>query len=465
MEEKLIVASAPSGEPTIEAPSGAERQWEWRTANETDRQRVNGETAAQMAWALATKSADDGATDHSVDEVWVQQCRLVDTDSFVWAAAACFLSIKLLLLWLPSFLAALPPALLAHAYGACLPRPCDSPPRTALFYLVIGLIGSLLLLPLGALALVGLLLDYLFYYFCGSFYWFFVRGAPSRAASLNTIRPFKGGIRSWVCWYPIDIMVCLMGQSLRQGAQIHKCLGSLEVAYCIATMLIIMPTLKYWFNSNPWAYDLSKTRFVQQITTSMADIPDWKPACKAIISQTKLPTDVNLDDWLFVPHYPHPPPGRRWAVGMQQGSRRVMLLTHTLHATAEAIGSTEQFLLSNSAKEPVYRVMLWHDNPYHFFTGWVEAGVSTGAPSQLDKPNGGEHPMWLVTSRSPMLSKRGSFTGVGAIDSFFDSWLPQFVDEVRTIKRGRDIANQMHTEVISKDGVSRPAPRAISSQT
>ena len=177
MEEKLIVASAPSGEPTIEAPSGAERQWEWRTANETDRQRVNGETAAQMAWALATKSADDGATDHSVDEVWVQQCRLVDTDSFVWAAAACFLSIKLLLLWLPSFLAALPPALLAHAYGACLPRPCDSPPRTALFYLVIGLIGSLLLLPLGALALVGLLLDYLFYYFCGSFYWFFVRGA------------------------------------------------------------------------------------------------------------------------------------------------------------------------------------------------------------------------------------------------------------------------------------------------
>lgn len=69
--------------------------------------------------------------------------------------------------------------------------------------------------------------------------------------------------------------------------------------------------------------------------------------------------------------------------------------------------------------------------------------------------------MWLVTSRSPRLSTRGKFsegfTGVGMIDAFFDYWLPQFVDEVRAIQRGREIANQMHTEVVPKDGVSRPA--------
>ena len=69
--------------------------------------------------------------------------------------------------------------------------------------------------------------------------------------------------------------------------------------------------------------------------------------------------------------------------------------------------------------------------------------------------------MWLVTSPSPLVSKRGSKVGVGWIDAFFDYWLPSFVDEIRRRIRGPEIAAQMHEEVISKDGVSRPAGKGV----
>ena len=81
------------------------------------------------------------------------------------------------------------------------------------------------------------------------------------------------------------------------------------------------------------------------------------------------------------------------------------------HAVAEAQGVTDQFVLSNCTERPVWRVMLWYSNPYHFFTGWVEASITHGRPSQVDKVHGGEHPMWLVTSPSPLLSKRDAPTG------------------------------------------------------
>ena len=32
----------------------------------------------------------------------------------------------------------------------------------------------------------------------------------------------------------------------------------------------------------------------------------------------------------------------------------------------------------NSCQLPIYRVILWYNNPYHFLTAWVEASISTG---------------------------------------------------------------------------------------
>jgi len=122
-------------------------------------------------------------------------------------------------------------------------------------------------------------------------------------------------------------------------------------------------------------------------------------------------------------------------LGLQAGGStypgKFTLIVHTTHAVSTAGGSTEQLVLSNSVEQPVYRVMLWYNNPFHFLTGWVEASISNGMPSQSQKKTGGEHPMWLVTARSPMVSGRDSFTGSGLIDGFFDYWLPVFVHEMR----------------------------------
>lgn len=152
-----------------------------------------------------------------------------------------------------------------------------------------------------------------------------------------------------------------------------------------------------------------------------------------------LPTNprqaARIDIWSFVPHYPYPPKNRRWALGLQAGGSsypgKFTLIVHSTHAVSTAGGSTEQFVLSNSVEQPVYRVMLWYSNPFHFLTGWFEASISNGMPSQPEKRMGGEHPMWLVTAHSPLVSGRDSFTGSGMIDAFFDYWLPVFVHEMR----------------------------------
>ena len=64
--------------------------------------------------------------------------------------------------------------------------------------------------------------------------------------------------------------------------------------------------------------------------------------------------------------------------------------------------------------------------------------------------------MWLLTSRSPLLTARDSHVGVGWIDAFFDRWLPTFVDEIRRLNKGATEAARRHRSVTSMDGVSRP---------
>jgi len=203
---------------------------------------------------------------------------------------------------------------------------------------------------------------------------------------------------------------------------------------------------------------------VQQITTRMDDL--GVPACvrtsQKIISQSVQEENMRarIDAWRFVPHYPYPWPEtkRRFSIGMQQAGKMFTLLVHTTHARMEVDGCTEQLLLSNSAQVPIYRVMLWYNNPYHIFTGFVEASVSTGG-SQGEKPDSGEHPMWLVSGHSPMTAGRFSLTGTGMIDRFFDRWLPVFVEEMRRVATGNDTyAKEMRTEVISADGRSNPLP-------
>jgi hypothetical protein len=280
----------------------------------------------------------------------------------------------------------------------------------------------------------------------------------------KVIEPYRNGPS--VLWYLSDTLVALIGQTNRQGW--------FESSARLTWTPIAIPFIKYFVNANPWIYPLEERMF-QQISTTMRDMPldgekGVTAAARRIISRSKQ-TDENanrMDMWEFAPHYPYPPPGRDFALGQQAGGTLVPLLltVHVTHALKEPVpeGSTElrdseYWKYSNSMELPIWRVMLWYNNPYHMFTGFVEASISAGG-AQDDKYLGGEHPMWMVTSRSPMASNTGKDSQwFGFIDRFFDQWLPTFVDEVRRQNRGPAIALQMHQEVISKDGISRPAAK------
>jgi len=437
--------------PAAVAPEGTAARlkanyWKESSADKALRMRINGENSAQMAWA-ETETA--GGRDFSVDMKWDPDPALATADTYVMSTAAAYLIPKVLLLLLLAFFFMLPICFVCRLHGSVLPRPIKTVRRSGATYVFFSMVEMPFLGIAMAFACFSLLLDYSFFLLAGVPYWL-ARGAPSRAASMAVLKPFRGGPAVWA--YPLDLLAVLVGQTLR--------VGLVEVAFCLAAMLVGLPTVKYHICTNPWVFELSE-RFVQQISTSMQDLgtPDeLADTARQIISRCKQSRALqeHLDLWRFVPHYPYPPSHRRWAIGSQLFDSKLFLLTHVTHAIAEAHGSREHLLVSTSAACPVYRVMLWYNNPYHIFTGFVEASISNGAPSQLDKPKSGEHPMWLVTSRSPLLWDRKARVGVGAVDRFFDKWLPTYVHGCRMLVRGREIADAMRTEVISKDGISRP---------
>ena len=406
--------------------------------------RMNGEHKHTNAHAREIKEG----VDTTIDQPWEIDPKLAFNDSYVMLTSYVYLLPKLALLWLPMVILTLPYASLAHCYGSCLPVPTDHVRRGVGFHASL-LVARILLIPTFVLGLVSLVLDYVFYYlFGGLFFLLFVRDLKQYRASQKVIAPYRGGTI-----LVEDIFVASIGQALRNGTAEH--------AWSFTTMILVTPWLKYYLNANPLIYPLEE-RFIQQISTSLKDIgvDVVHEKAREIICRTRQDGRLakRLDLWRFCPHYPYPPPGRRWANGLQ-AANIITFVTHVTHAVAEARGVSEkdQWILSNCTERPVWRVMLWYNNPYHFFTGWVEASITNGEPSQTDKVFGGEHPMWLVSCRSPMLSRRDGQIGPGRIDTFFDEWLPTIVNEVRRLARGAEYAASMHQEVVSKDGLSRPA--------
>jgi hypothetical protein len=418
-------------------------------------------------------------------------------DVCVWTWTIFWLAPKILALFIPMYFLSLLPLLITYIYTTCQRGGLKQLERNGTFWAVLVFSFSLYI-PVLVLAAVSLLLDYVMYYLFGFCFTLFTWRWSQCWKSHRVIDPYRGGPSVIV---PTDIFCCIAGQTMR-----HGCHGTM---YNVTVMWLLIPWLKYFWNCNPWVYDLDE-RYIQQISTSMEDLgtPDMGgienicDTARKIISRAKQYwfTRINTDYWHFVPHYPLPPAGRRWAVGMQCGGSVstpicFTLLVHTTHADSDHGGSTEQFILSNSVYpggKPVYRVMLWYNNPYHFLTGYVEASISNGGHSQPEKFNGGEHPMWLVTGKSPLLSGRDSLTGSGMIDAFFDDWLPLFVHECRrqgffqshhlelamrkwkqnqfkdltldeytkmmeeAMQKGNDYADARYEEVVSKDGISQP---------
>lgn len=415
----------------------------------------------------------ESGNDTSKDQDWkIDGERWGSADNYVFWTTVLWLGPKIAVLAVPMLLTHLPPMLLARVYISTFPDRTHAIPRTLGFYC--WFTSALILsLPAAVLILASLLLDYAAYYLFGGLFCTLSNRWGAAFVSMDKLSPYKDGPS--VLLHLTDFFVCVCGQCARQN------LGETHFRVCV--MWLLIPWLKYYVNCNPLVYDLDH-RLVQQISTTMEDCgaPDEVArTSRSIISQARQPamTRTRLDSWNFIPHYPYPPPSRRWALGLQSGGGRYpgkfALIVHTTHANCTgSYDSTEQLVLSNSAEQPIYRVMLWYNNPYHFLTGWVEASISTGEPSQPSKRLGGEHPMWLVTTKAPQAAGRDSWTGSGMIDHFFDTWLPVFVWEVRLqshLKKLKDvqpeierhlqansIANSRYQEVESRDGISAPKP-------
>jgi hypothetical protein len=85
--------------------------------------------------------------------------------------------------------------------------------------------------------------------------------------------------------------------------------------------------------------------------------------------------------------------------------------------------------------------MLWRNNPYHIYTGYVEANVSSGLPSQPEKELGVEHPMWLINSHNKLAADRQVNFALGWIDEYFDRFMPNISHFIRLNVLGKEAAD------------------------
>ena len=409
--------------------------------------------------------------DTSIDEPWVVDETLAFVDSYLLYTSIPVFFLKFLVFFLPCVIFAAPIMALCATYAHFLSTPKVNLNRDTLGWFLLKVLVAVLGSPFIVLGFLCYFWDCFWYYFWSVPLFLgrccCAKGKVSLKDSCAALEPYYGG-PSVVC-YMIDVLVALIGQVTRHGF--------LECTMKLAGLVMYVPWIKYYLNCNPWAYQLDE-RFIQQISTSLADMSlgSCAAALRRIISRCKQerPVAMRVDHWEFVPHYPYPPPGRDWALALQAAGRggeegcfsaitQMFLVVHATHCLqlppSLNLRRKDYFVMSNSVDLPLYRVMLWYSNPYHFFTGFVEASVSTGGLSQPEKFHGGEHPMWLVTSHSPMLNKRDSPLGVGWIDNFFDKWLPHIMKEVRTLVRGTAAAEELFQEVQSDDGKS--VPRAL----
>ena len=112
-----------SVQPAMRLDAG-NRLWEEKAADAALRMRVNGESAAQMAWAHREKAS---GRDFSVDQDWQADETLAWIDTYLLVVMVLVLLPKALLLGLPLLLCSLPITAACSAYAACMPSTADRP--------------------------------------------------------------------------------------------------------------------------------------------------------------------------------------------------------------------------------------------------------------------------------------------------------------------------------------------------
>ncbi|CAB9500041.1 expressed unknown protein [Seminavis robusta] len=415
----------------------------WYNAKWTEQRAstVKGETEDMFEHA---KKIGSRGMNTSIDAPWWVHQGWRITDVYTILIMALFLVPLMLVLWLPLFFCLLPPVMLLRLYvGWRLPQPTHQIPRQSIEWKFHVLVQLVLCIPAFLLAMFVLAYSHVVMTIFGGLYLTssaIVQCKPyllvERLRHNNTVlKPYQGG--PFLLWHIEDIMVAVAGSVYRQHF--------LEFMRTFTTMFFANPWMKYWVTANIYLSNLDE-RFLTQIGQSMADMnrDDIDTQVMHAISRAKNSESNRneLDAKTFAPHYPYPPPSRRYAIGMQHAGL-ITTLVHTTHYRSPPVANEGPVAsLSNSAALPVYRVMLWRNNPYHIYTGYVEANLSSGFPTQPSKNLGGEHPMWLVNSHNKLAADRNLAYSLGAIDSFFDNYIPQLAHFVRLNVRGRAIADE-----------------------
>jgi len=355
-------------------------------------------------------------------------------DFFQCAVMALVLVPQLIILYPILFVVLLPPVFVNLLYITTLvPRVCDTIPRTFAWQ-VHCILQAVLCIPSALLALISLLISRLSMCLFGTLYCTFDSGGWSRyKRNIEVITPFCGGPSLYNHFS--DCVAAAAGMVYRRGL--------MEFTSAFALMFVINPWVKYWITGNVYMGDLG-IRYVTQVGRPMDDLTlkQVKRNFKRYISRAKTTRESKLficNPLLFCPHFPYPSrrSKRYFSVGLEHST--IAAFVHTTHFKSKSSLSDEggkSRCLSRSAEEPIYRVILWRNNPYHIYTGIVEACISKKRQSL-------EHPMWLISSHNKLAADPKVILSTGWIDVFFDQFIPHFEYFIRLNELGREAADAM----------------------
>mmetsp|Transcript_28113 Transcript_28113/g.59355 ORF Transcript_28113/g.59355 Transcript_28113/m.59355 type:complete len:217 (+) Transcript_28113:279-929(+) len=207
----------------------------------------------------------------------------------------------------------------------------------------------------------------------GTVYCMYEGGWNRYNKNLKVIKPYCNGPPLYR--YFSDCVAAVAGMVYRRGL--------IEFTSSFSLMFIINPWIKFWITGNIYTSDLSE-RFVTQVGGQLNDMTIEQVASSFMtyISRAKNRGAHRIfihNPVLFCPHFPFPTQGkkRKWAVGLEHST--IACFVHTRHFQSSfnesnspalhAFSKGEPPCLSRSAEIPIYRVVLWRNNPYHIYTG------------------------------------------------------------------------------------------------
>ena len=394
---------------------------------------LKGETEAQR---LHANEILKRAEDTSIDGPWDVAPSWTSTDYYTIAVMVPCLLPQILIIFPLLFVLLLLPVALNICYVSTAGGPAktlERLPRNSCGWLVHCTAQWLLSIPAQLIVLLSLTISLGAMTIFGLLHCTLTCGWSRYCRNLEVIAPYTGGPSLY--WLFADCVAAAGGMAYRQGL--------VEFTKSFALMFILNPWVKYWITGNVYIVELGE-RYITQIGRRMDDMPleQVDDNFRKCISRARN-TDANrqtIDAAFFCPHYPYPPDGRRFAIGMQHAGKITTFVHPTHFRSPEVANEGPISALSTSVELPIYRVMLWRNNPYHIYTGFVEASITNGEPSQTDKMRGAEHPMWLVSSHNKLAADRKLKFSIGWIDVFFDAFIPVFQRFIRQNVLGEDAA-------------------------